>query len=65
VLKHDIWIRNRAEYGMITPFQPELIRRSRVDQELGRAVLSYGCSSYGYDIRLSPMQGMALLLLAQ
>jgi dCTP deaminase len=56
VLKHDIWIRNRAEYGMITPFQPELIRRSRVDQELGRAVLSYGCSSYGYDIRLSPKQ---------
>ena len=36
---------------MISPFQDKLI--SEVD---GRRVLSYGLSSYGYDIRLSPKQ---------
>ena len=40
-----------AEDGMITPFLPELVRE--VD---GRRVLSYGQSSYGYDLRLSPKQ---------
>lgn len=41
---------------MIRPFEPDLIRRSPDPNQLGRAVLSYGCSSYGYDIRLSPKQ---------
>jgi dCTP deaminase len=36
---------------MISPFQDKLI--SEVD---GRRILSYGLSSYGYDIRLSPKQ---------
>ena len=40
-----------AEAGMITPFTPELVR-----QVENRAALSYGLSSYGYDIRLSPKQ---------
>lgn len=34
--------------GMISPFVAELVRK--VDQS---PVISYGCSSYGYDIRLS------------
>jgi len=42
---------------MITPFQPELVRQ--VEALYGgfpqkRPVLSFGCSSYGYDIRLDP-----------
>jgi dCTP deaminase len=56
VLKNDIWIRSRADSGMIKPFEPDLIRRSPDLDHLGRPVLSYGCSSYGYDIRLSPKQ---------
>jgi dCTP deaminase len=36
---------------MIEPFQDRLI-----SEENGRRLLSYGLSSYGYDIRLSPKQ---------
>lgn len=39
------------EQGMIEPFTDRLI-----NEEDGRRVLSYGLSSYGYDIRLSPKQ---------
>ena len=39
------------EEGMISPFQDHL-----VSKENGRKILSYGLSSYGYDIRLSPKQ---------
>ena len=39
------------EKGMIQPFQDRLINESN-----GRKLLSYGLSSYGYDIRLSPKQ---------
>ena len=40
-----------AAEGMITPFEPRLIRQ--VD---GTPVISYGLSSYGYDLRLSPSE---------
>jgi dCTP deaminase len=40
-----------TEKGMIQPFQDRLINESN-----GRKLLSYGLSSYGYDIRLSPKQ---------
>jgi len=49
VILNDRWIRVRADAGMIQPFEPSLIR-----QIASHKVLSYGCSSYGYDIRLSP-----------
>lgn len=39
------------EEEMIVPFQDHL-----VSKENGRRILSYGLSSYGYDIRLSPEQ---------
>jgi dCTP deaminase len=39
------------EEEMIVPFQDRL-----VSKEDGRRILSYGLSSYGYDIRLSPEQ---------
>lgn len=48
----DREIKELAEQeGMISPFQDRLL--SEVD---GRRILSYGLSSYGYDIRLSPKQ---------
>ncbi len=40
-----------AEKGMIVPFESKLIRRV---EEM--PVISYGLSSYGYDIRLSPVE---------
>ena len=56
MLKNDRWIREQAVQGMIEPFQLDLVRQVIVndfDGEPIRKVLSYGCSSYGYDIKLS------------
>jgi dCTP deaminase len=49
-VKSDRWVidRCRAEPSMIEPFVEELVR-----EEGGRKVISYGPSSYGYDIRCS------------
>jgi dCTP deaminase len=45
---------------MIYPFEPDLIRTIPTPTPTGawrdRPVLSYGCSSYGYDLRLSPRE---------
>ena len=48
-VKSDRWIRRMAaEHRMIEPFEPKQVK------ELGgRRVVSYGTSSYGYDIRCS------------
>ena len=44
-LKNDAWIRRMArEYGMIEPFEEKQVRAG---------VISYGLSSYGYDIRVA------------
>ncbi|WP_439648889.1 dCTP deaminase [Leptolyngbya ohadii] len=57
MLKNDRWILEQAQNGMIEPFEPHLIRSVSVDGNgLTRKVLSYGLSSYGYDIRLSPAE---------
>ncbi|MCY4452225.1 MAG: dCTP deaminase [Immundisolibacterales bacterium] len=46
----DHWIRRMArERGLIEPFEPSQVRR--VD---GRPVISWGTSSYGYDMRCAP-----------
>lgn len=50
MLKSDNWIRRQcleSDLPMITPFEPELVRLT----EQGDKVISYGTSSYGYDIR--------------
>lgn len=48
-IRPDTWIKKMArEYGMIEPFVEEQVRV--VD---GRPVVSYGMSSFGYDIRVS------------
>ena len=46
-IKADKWIRRMArEYGMIEPFEPGQVR-----EVAGEKVISYGTSSYGYDVR--------------
>jgi dCTP deaminase len=45
-IKSDRWIRDQAARGMITPFEPYQVREVN-----GRRVISYGVSSYGYDVR--------------
>jgi dCTP deaminase len=52
-LLNDTQIKKLANAGMITPFVPELIRR--VEDRI-HPVISYGISSYGYDLRLSPTE---------
>ena len=51
MIKNDTWIQEMAAQGMIAPFEPTLVRQ--VD---GLPVISYGLSSYGYDLRLSPAE---------
>ena len=47
-LKNDDWIRHMAhEHEMIAPFAPEQVTRSKD----GERIVSYGTSSYGYDVR--------------
>ena len=49
-IKSDKWIRRMAEKnGMIEPFEPGQIR-----EQDGHRIISYGTSSYGYDIRCAP-----------
>lgn len=45
-IKNDRWIREQAAKGMIEPFEPGQVR----SQE-GQRIVSYGTSSYGYDVR--------------
>ena len=48
-IKSDKWIRRMAEeHNLIEPFVPQQVRS--VD---GRRVISFGTSSYGYDVRCS------------
>jgi dCTP deaminase len=45
-IKSDRWIRRMAAGGMIEPFAESQVRA--ID---GRKIVSYGTSSYGYDVR--------------
>ena len=47
-IKSDRWIREMAGQGMIDPYEP-----GQVSAVAGQKVVSYGTSSYGYDIRCS------------
>jgi len=50
-IKSDKWIRRMAEqHGMIEPFEPGQVRQNAA----GQKIVSYGTSSYGYDIRCAP-----------
>jgi dCTP deaminase len=49
-LQSDRWIKEMAEkHGMIEPFVADQVRHN----ESGEKVISYGLSSYGYDLRVS------------
>ncbi len=50
MILNDQQITARATKGMIAPFEPQLVRLLTD----GAQVLSYGLSSFGYDLRLSP-----------
>ncbi len=43
-IKPDSWIRQKAEEGMIEPFSAN---------QVAKGTISYGLSSYGYDLRLA------------
>src|SRR6476660_1810742 len=46
-IKPDKWIRRMAkEHGMISPFEPGMVREYN-----GKKAVSFGTSSYGYDVR--------------
>lgn len=50
-IKSDLWIRRMAEqHGMIEPFEASQVRYLPD----GSRVVSYGTSSYGYDVRCAP-----------
>ncbi|MCW6035190.1 dCTP deaminase [Spirulina subsalsa FACHB-351] len=51
MIKNDKWIAQMAEGGMIQPFEPRQVR-----QLDNLPVISYGLSSFGYDLRLSPVE---------
>ncbi|MBI4689452.1 MAG: dCTP deaminase [Nitrospirae bacterium] len=44
MVKNDRWIREMASKGTITPFDADQVRKG---------VISYGVSSYGYDMRIA------------
>ena len=44
MVKNDLWIREKAKKGMIKPF---------AENQVKSGVISYGVSSYGYDMRIS------------
>jgi dCTP deaminase len=47
MIKSDRWIRRMArEHQLLEPFEPDLVRTVE-----GRRVVSFGTSSYGYDVR--------------
>lgn len=44
MVRNDRWIKEMAKKGMITPFEERQVRKG---------VISYGVSSYGYDMRIA------------
>jgi dCTP deaminase len=49
-IKSDTWIRRMAQKEkMIEPFSPTQVRKT----DTGASIISYGLSSYGYDLRVS------------
>src|SRR5690606_29114484 len=48
-VKSDRWIRRMAAEGMIEPFEAGQVRTAAD----GHKIVSYGTSSYGYDVRVA------------
>jgi dCTP deaminase len=49
MILNDLQIKHFAEHGMIAPFVDHQVKES----SLGKPVISYGLSSFGYDLRLA------------
>ncbi len=47
-IKSDRWMRRMSKEGMIEPFEAGQVREAN-----GERIISYGTSSYGYDVRCS------------
>ena len=54
MIKNDKWIIEQARQGMISPFEEKSIRKAVLGTAQEVPTISWGLSSYGYDIRLSP-----------
>ncbi|VEP13396.1 dCTP deaminase [Hyella patelloides LEGE 07179] len=54
MIKNDKWIIEQSQKGMISPFEEKSIRKAVLGKEKEVPTISWGLSSYGYDIRLSP-----------
>lgn len=53
-IKSDRWIRRMAtEHEMISPFAPQQVRESVNETGEVQRAISYGVSSYGYDLRVA------------
>lgn len=48
-IKSDKWIKRMSALGMISPFEPGQVRNNTNSDK----IISYGTSSYGYDVRCS------------
>lgn len=48
-VRNDRWIIKQARLGMISPFEPSQVRYDGK----GKRVVSYGVTSYGYDMRVA------------
>ncbi len=54
MIKNDKWIVEQAKKGMISPFEEKLIKKAVLNSTAEVPTISWGLSSYGYDVRLSP-----------
>lgn len=59
---NDIRIAELAEGGMIAPFVPYQVRDHMSTTGVSIPVVSYGLSSFGYDIRLDPHCGCEVVM---
>jgi len=54
-IKSDRWITDQSEKGMIKPFAKKQVKEIELPEGTIRRVISFGVSSYGYDMRLGNM----------
>lgn len=53
-IKSDRWIREMAlKHGMIEPFAQDQVRATEGGSAAQKTIISYGVSSYGYDLRVA------------
>ena len=53
MIKNDEWIKEKALSGMIEPFSESSVSVGKNYKDNSISLMSYGLSSYGYDIKLS------------